>query len=159
MIKKFSDYLILREQEGVDSPFDNQDKPKPSNNKTEPLDKEQPTQFDTKTPNQVEAKPKWKMTKSQIIQFWKSLPMGLPIAMNPIAFDHEGSTFSEDAIRITGSTEFIKSVLCRLKEFLTYESDKTKLNISFRETSSPSLEQEGLAKTSYVFYLQTKERG
>lgn len=149
MLKKFADYVYFKEQEGVDSPFT-------SSKDTSPV---QPPAQPEKKATPLQAKPKWKMTKSDILKFWQSLPVGLPIAMNPIAADHEGSTFSEDAIRITGSTEFIKSVLCRLKEFIAYESDKTKLNISFRETSSPSLEQEGLAKTSYVFYLQTKERG
>lgn len=152
MIQKFSEYLVLREQEGTEPSAVQDLSQRPQSDVTS----EPETQLKRPTPV---IKPKWKMTKSDIIKFWQSLPVGLPIAMHPIEADHEGSTFSEDAIRITGSTEFIKSVLCRLKEFLNYESDKTKLNISFRETSSPSLEQEGLAKTSYVFYLQTKERG
>ena len=46
-----------------------------------------------------------------------------------------------------------------LKEFLKYESENTKLNISYRETSSPSLEEEGIGKKSYVFYIQSKTRG
>lgn len=149
MFKTFAEYIDLKEQEGVDAPFKDQQLSKT----------QQPTDLPEKKPTPLQVKPKWKMSKSDILKFWQSLPLALPIAMHPIAADHEGSTFSEDAIRITGSTEFIKSVLSRLKEFISYENEKTKLNISFRETSSPSLEQEGLGKTSYVFYLQTKERG
>lgn len=154
-MKSFYEYCRIMEQQGVDSPFGDSEKTITSQQATATP----PTSQDQSKIQLKPIKPKWKMSKSEIIKLWQSLPNGLPIAMSPISAEHEGSTFSEDAIRITGSTDFIKSVLSRLKEFLSYESDKTKLNISFRETSSPSLEQEGLAKTSYVFYLQTKERG
>ena len=159
-MKNFIEYFKIREQEGVDSPFTITEPSRPK--KEVPAKKNSNDTIDDKENiplNLQVVRPKWKMPKQDILKLWQGLPQGLPIAITPIKSDHEGSTFSEDAIRITGSTEFIKSVLSRLKEFISYESEKTKLNISFRETSSPSLEQEGLAKTSYVFYLQIKERG
>lgn len=78
--------------------------------------------------------------------------------MRPIPYSHKGSTYGEDGLRITGSPQFINSVLPRLKEFLQFESPTTKLSLVYRETESPS--KAGTAtKTSFVFYIQAKERG
>ncbi|RTK94080.1 MAG: hypothetical protein EKK64_09240 [Neisseriaceae bacterium] len=101
----------------------------------------------------------WKATKPEILEFWKKLRSDSPILMKPIEYNHKGSTYGEDGIRITGSPQFIQSVLARLKEFLNFESPQTKLSVSYRETQSPSASQFGNTKTSYVFYLQTKKRG
>lgn len=101
----------------------------------------------------------WKATKPEILEFWKKLRSDSPILMKPIEYNHRGSTYGEDGIRITGSPQFIQSVLARLKEFLNFESPSTKLSISYRETQSPSASQFGQTKTSYVFYLQSKKRG
>jgi len=154
---KFSEYINLKEQEGVDSTFvGNVD----SNTAKSPVPQRlisRQQSFDQKQLRQTSEK--WSMSKEEVIKLWQGLPLGTPIAMKPVDSDHKGSTFSEDAIRITGSTEFIKSVISRLKEFLKYENENTKLNISFRETSSPSLEEEGMGKKSYVFYIQSKTRG
>lgn len=100
---------------------------------------------------------KWKATKDEIVQYWKALRPDTPIQMTPIRYDHDGTTYAEDGVRITGSTEFIGSVLARLKEFLNFETPQTKLQLVYRETDSPS--QAFDAKTSFVFYVQAKERG
>jgi hypothetical protein len=73
-------------------------------------------------------------------------------------YDHQGTTYAEDGVRITGSREFIASVLPRLKEFLNFESPTTKLALVYRETDSPSKSSTD-NKTSFVFYIQAKERG
>ena len=150
---RFSEYINLKEQEGVDSTFvnnaDSKKTVKPPISQQQSVDQER----------LKDTGEKWSMSKEEVIRLWRGLPLGMPIAMKPIDSDHKGSTFSEDAIRITGSTEFIESVISRLKEFLKYESETTKLNVSFRETSSPSLEEEGMGKKSYVFYIQSKTRG
>lgn len=100
---------------------------------------------------------KWKATKDQIVQYWRSLRPDTPIQMTPIQYSHDGTTYAEDGVRITGSQQFIGSVLSRLKEFLNFESPQTKLQLVYRETESPS--QAFATKTSFVFYIQTKERG
>jgi hypothetical protein len=150
---RFSEYINLKEQEGVDSTFvnnvDSKNTVKPVVSQQQSLDQER----------LKDTGKKWSMSKEEVMRLWRGLPLGTPIAMKPVDNDHKGSTFSEDAIRITGSTEFIESVISRLKEFLKYESETTKLNVSFRETSSPSLEEEGMGKKSYVFYIQSKTRG
>lgn len=104
-------------------------------------------------------KKKWKATKEQIISYWQGLRDDQPIAIKPIPYEHKGSTYGEDGVRLTGSPEFIASMLPRLKELLAYETPSTKLALVYRETESPSKIALGASKTSYVFYLQVKERG
>jgi hypothetical protein len=102
---------------------------------------------------------KWTASKKQILQYWKSLRTDIPIVIRPIPYEHRGSTYGEDGIRITGSPQFIFSVLSKLKGFLVYETKSTKLAVVYRQTQSPSKLLSGEAKNSYVFYLSTKERG
>jgi hypothetical protein len=103
-------------------------------------------------------KSEWRATKDQIIDFWKTLRIDSPIQMAPISYDHKGSTYGEDGIRITGRPEFIASVLGKLKNILAYEAESTKLVVSYRETQSPSQVEAGNLKKSYVFYVQTRQR-
>lgn len=98
----------------------------------------------------------WKASKSQIIDFWKSLQSNTPLSLKPIKYDHEGSTIQEDGVRITGSKEFIASILSRLKDFLNHENDNTKLMVAYRQSPRSFLPGN---KSSYIFYLQTMERG
>jgi hypothetical protein len=98
----------------------------------------------------------WKAGKDEILKFWKSMIPNLPLALNPIPSDHKGTTIQEDGIRITGSKEFIASVLSRLKDFITFENPNEKLVVSYRQ--SPKSFVKG-NKNSYSFYLQVKERG
>lgn len=104
-------------------------------------------------------KKKWKATKEQIISYWRGIRDDVPIAIKPIPYEHKGSTYGEDGIRLTGSPDFIGSMLPRLKELLAYETPSTKLALVYRETESPSKTAVGASKTSYVFYLQVKDRG
>lgn len=110
-------------------------------------------------PQQVAApQKKWKATKEEIISYWRNLRPNVPIQIAPVRYDHKGSTYAEDGIRLTGSKEFIGSVLPRLKEFLNFETPTTKLQLVYRETDAPG-KSFGDNKTSFVFYIQTKERG
>lgn len=108
------------------------------------------------TSGQWQAAKKWKATKPEIMQFWQNIRPNVPLAMTPIPYEHSGSTYQQDGIRITGSKEFIASTLARLKEFLGYETQATKLQLVFRETERPTAPGE---KTTYVFYIQSKQRG
>lgn len=98
----------------------------------------------------------WKAGKQDIMKFWKGLQTNMPFALKPIEYDHKGTTIQEDGIRITGSKEFIASVISRLKDFLIYENPETKLMVSYRQ--SPKSLKPG-SRNSYSFYLQVKQRG
>ncbi len=99
----------------------------------------------------------WRMPKEQIIQHWQSLRPNTPIQFTPIKADKKGSTFSEDGIRLTGSRNFIDSILSRLKDLANYESPTTKLNLVYRQTQYKGTEMPENNQT-FVFYLQAKER-
>ena len=106
--------------------------------------------------SQIEPEEKsWSAKKKDILKYWRGIPE-MPIMINPVSRDHEGTTFDEDTIRITGQPRFIYSVLSKLKQFLSMESKETKLQLLFkkseRKDSDPS-------KKSYAFYIQVKERG
>ena len=123
---------------------------------TQPVASQQPKKMTTQ---QILKKYKitpWKASKDEILSFWKSMPAGGSLNAKPVPYDHEGSTIQEDGIRITGSKEFISSVLSRLKDFLTYESDATKLMVAYRQSPRSFLPGN---KNSYIFYLQIMERG
>lgn len=107
------------------------------------------------TPTKVNVKP-WKASKEDILNFWKGIGANIPLQLKAIDYEHEGSTIQEDGIRITGTKEFITSVLSRLKDFLTYENPDTKLMVAYRQ--SPKSFMPG-NKNSYIFYLQAKKRG
>lgn len=102
---------------------------------------------------------KWKATKEEIMAYWQNLRADTPIQMNPIEYRHTGSTYGEDGIRLTGSPQFITSVMARLKEILNFESPTTKLAVTYRQTESPSKVAMGQGKTSYVFYVASRQRG
>lgn len=104
-------------------------------------------------------KKKWSASKKDIMNFWKTIEANKPIIAKSIPYGYKGSTFSEDGIRITGSPQFITTVISHLKDFLAYENPKSKLSVSYRETESPSKISSGQNKTSFVFYIAVKDRG
>lgn len=106
-----------------------------------------------------ESKKKWSASKKDIMNFWKTIEANKPITAKPIKYGFKGSTYSEDGIRITGSPQFITTVISHLKDFLAYENPQSKLAVSYRETESPSKITSGQNKTSFVFYIAVKERG
>jgi hypothetical protein len=107
-------------------------------------------------PLESQTKKSWSGRKQEIIDFWKAIPQ-MPLLVDPIPSGHKGSTFGEDGIRITGSPNYIYSVLARLKDFLPLESDGTKLQLLFKE--SDRLNPNKPNKKSYAFYIQVKQRG
>lgn len=114
-----------------------------------------PAQQSSKPGMVVKPKP-WKAGKTDIVKFWQGVQSNSPLALRPIAYDHKGTTIQEDGLRITGSKEFIASVLSRLKDFLMYENPDTKLMVSYRQ--SPKSFVPG-NRNSFSFYLQVKSRG
>ncbi len=105
-------------------------------------------------------KPKvWSAKKDQVIQFWKNLRPNTPIYLVPMAEKPDGGTksYGEDGIRISGSWNFISSILSRLKELLNYESPNTKLRLIFRGVDKTKMARSD--RESYVFYLNLEKRG
>jgi hypothetical protein len=99
----------------------------------------------------------WRLEKEQAIDYWQSLKPNNPIIFNPIKAGQKGSTFSEDGIRLTGSSQFIDSILGRLKDIMQYENPSTKLNIAYRQVKYKGSNTPDKS-SSFVFYAQVKNR-
>lgn len=137
---KFENWRGLTED--VENPVP---QPRPAPSSTQPVSASPP----------IKVKP-WKAGKDEIMNFWKGVQTNMPFALKAIPYDHKGSTIQEDGLRITGSKEFIQSVISRLKDFMLYENPETKLMVSYRQ--SPKSLTPG-NRNSYTFYLQVKQRG
>ena len=96
------------------------------------------------------------MRKAQILTHWKAIDPHQPIAINSVAYKHKGSTFAEDGIRLTGSMEFIDSVLSRLTDLLEYENGSTRLQLNYQESKD---RKTSCLTGSYNCYVQVHERG
>lgn len=113
----------------------------------------------TQTQNQYKEKP-WSAKKSEILQIWRNTRPDTPIILEPITEKPEGSNktnYGEDGIRITGSFNFIKSVLSRIKEILTFENPETRLRLVLRAVDISKRVRPD--KNSYAFYVNLERRG
>jgi hypothetical protein len=103
----------------------------------------------------------WSATKDEVLELWKNLRPDLPIIMTPIADKPVGkkgnSSYGEDGIRVTGSWEFIASVMARLKEIVGWENPSHKLRIVFRGIDPNRLSQPN--RQSFAFYVNLEKRG
>lgn len=107
--------------------------------------------------NQQSTKPKpWKAKKDEILSFWQNLPNTLPVhPTNLIPPNHQGSTYKYDGIRVTGSSQFINSIISRLKNILPYNAGNSKLNVLYKQQVDKNNYP---VPTSFVFYVQVKDK-
>jgi hypothetical protein len=97
----------------------------------------------------------WHASKKEVLQMWQSLKGG-PIVMRPIVNYHKGTRFRSDGIRLTGSFQFIQSVLSRFKDLMAYESSPgTKVDVELRQINDmPGME----TGPSYVCYIYIEQK-
>lgn len=96
------------------------------------------------------------MQKSQMLEHWRRLPASQPIRPAVVPYKHEGSTYAEDGIRITGSRSFIDSVLSRLQDLLQYENGETRLQVNYQQSKDRA---SGRLIDGWNCYVQVHERG
>ena len=149
-MKTFWEYL---QNEETDSPvnLDGSDLPSATTDANQPV-------VAAPQPTTQGFKPKirpWKAKKSDIMTFWRSLAPNMPLQLKSIDNVHKGSTLQQDTLRITGSKEFITTVLSRLKDFISYENVNTKLVLDYRQNAKSLKPGE---KNSYLFYLNVRNR-
>lgn len=109
------------------------------------------------------AKPQ-SLKKQDILDRWDGLEPSQPIKLQPLDPKHKGSTYAEDALRITGSQEWIDSVLSRLKDLLEYDGNGSRLNPIYTQTTTRYKNEEGKLVSgdltgSYAFYFKCVSRG
>ena len=103
-----------------------------------------------------ESKPElWSATKKEIVGWWNELKPNQPIMAQPIPQGKEGSTYGWDGVRITGSKEFISSVMSRFKDFVYQENPSTKLRLAFRQVEDKHTQGR---EERFVFYANTVQR-
>jgi hypothetical protein len=101
----------------------------------------------------------WSAKKPEILQMWRNFRNDTPIIMTPILDnpnDTEHSTYGEDGIRITGSWNFIASVMGRIKELINYENPQHKLRLVLRGVDGTKSHRSD--RKSYVFYCNLEGR-
>ncbi len=96
------------------------------------------------------------MEKQPFLKHWTKLRTDQKLDPRPVRYSHEGSTYAEDGIRITGSKAFVDSVLSRLKDMLKFESDETRLQVVYKRSTD---RESGKTIASYNCYIQVHERG
>ncbi len=96
------------------------------------------------------------MEKKPFLKHWSTLRANQKLRPKPVRYTHEGSTYAEDGIRITGSRAFVDSVLSRVKDLLAYESDETRLQVVYKRSTD---RESGKTMASYNCYVQVHARG
>lgn len=105
-----------------------------------------------------------KFGKADAMTHWEDLPDGGPIRLTPIEAKHEGTAFAQDTIRLTGSREFIDSVLGNLKGYLEWEGDSSRIEIAYMQTRNRTWNEDGTVTMgdltgSWACYVKVRSRG
>lgn len=101
------------------------------------------------------SKPK-ALKKKEFLAYWAELKPGQKIKPRPVPYKHKGSTFDQDGIRITGSRQFVDSVLSNLQQLLIHEGPLTRLQVNYRQATDRDT---GRPLDSWTAYIQVHNRG
>jgi len=96
------------------------------------------------------------LPKADVLERWRALPTGRPIAMEASPADATGSSYEGDSIRLTGSLQHLDSQLSNLKGLLRFENTKTRLSIAFSQQKKKNTREP--VPDKYVLYLKVVEK-
>lgn len=98
-----------------------------------------------------------KNKKSNLIQRWRSLNSTnyQVVPMRPKG-NIKGTSYDDDGIRITGSQDFIDSILVRLKDLLNIEQNPN-LRLDLRYVTT-NYQDPNTKQPIYAVYINCKER-
>lgn len=104
----------------------------------------------------VEKKSKpWVAKKKDVLELWKSIPADAPLNPAPVSKYHSGNRFDQDGVRVTGTSQFINSVLGRLKPLLFYaDHPNLDLDVKYRQI----LRKEISDKPSFACYINILQK-
>lgn len=100
-----------------------------------------------------------RLTKAEALGHWRALPGNTRTpaqTMRKVPYKHEGSTYAQDGIRLTGTREFIDSVLATLKPLLDRENHVERLQLVYSQSTD---RESGHPLASWNCYVQVHERG
>ena len=103
-----------------------------------------------------QTKPKaWIAKKKDVLHLWGSLKADMPLNPQPVSKNHVGNRFDQDGVRITGSSQFINSVLSKLKPLLFYsEHPSLDIDVKYRQVVS----DETSNKPSFACYINVVQK-
>lgn len=98
----------------------------------------------------------WIAKKKDVLQLWNSVRPDAPLNPNPVSKYHSGNRFDQDGIRITGSSQFINSVLGRLKPLLFYaDHPHLDLDVKYRQVPKKDV-SDSASFACYINVIQKK---
>lgn len=100
----------------------------------------------------------WIAKKDDVLRLWNSVRDDQNLQPQPVPPHHVGTRFDQDGIRITGSSQFINSVLGRLKPLLFYSNHPSlDLDVKYRSVQRRNLS----SRPSFACYINvvSKQRG
>ena len=105
-------------------------------------------------------------TKKQAMKQWAELtPSADPLeVMAPIPYKATGSKYGADAVRITGSPEFVDAILSNLKQIIDGENHVTRLSFSRADVKPTEINGEtrtfeNASAGAQAVYIQLHMRG
>lgn len=97
----------------------------------------------------------WVAKKKDILKMWNATRSDAPIQVLPVSQNHIGSRFDQDGIRITGTSQFINSVLGKLKQFLMYaDHPSLDLDVKYRQVLKRNLSD----RNSFACYINVIQK-
>lgn len=96
-------------------------------------------------------------TKQKLLQRWASLNYQEHkyIPMNPKG--PKGTSYDDDGVRITGTQEFIDSILVRIKDLLTIEQNN-QLQLDVRFDTVQSKDPQRAMMPRFAMYINAKSK-
>jgi len=99
----------------------------------------------------------WVAKKRDVIDLWRKVRPDAPLSPAPVPKFHKGNRFDQDGVRITGSSQWINSVLGRLKPLLAYEDHPSlEMDIKYRQVQRRDLADRP-SFACYINILQKKD--
>ena len=103
---------------------------------------------------QKDPKP-WVAKKKDVIDLWKKVRPDAPLNPAPVPARHRGNRFDQDGIRITGSSQWINSVLGRLKPLLSFdEFPSLDIDVKYRQIQRRDITD----RPSFACYINVVEK-
>lgn len=103
---------------------------------------------------QTATKP-WVAKKQDVIDLWQKVRPDVPLNPTPVPHHHKGNRFDQDGVRVTGSSQWINTVLGRLKPLLVYhDHPQLNLDVKYRQVMRRDLTD----KPSFACYINVLQK-
>jgi len=97
----------------------------------------------------------WVAKRKDVIDLWQKVRTDTPLNPVPVPWHHKGARFDQDGVRITGSSQWINSVLGRLKPLLVYDNHPSlDLDVKYRQVQRRDLAD----KPSFACYINILQK-